>query len=78
MGLETSFGQNTRNFTAFVALDFNPPLLHGAAATAGFLHLPCELFFFRQTDADKIFRHRHRLASTAHRLAENVHAPAVF
>jgi hypothetical protein len=77
-GAKAGFGQDARDFLAFVALDFNVAFLHGAAAAAGFLHLFGELFFFRQADADKIFHHRHRLAAAMRGLAENVHAAAIF
>ena len=77
-GLKTSFFQDAGDFLAFVALDFNLAVLHGAADAAGFLHLFGELFFFGQADADKIFHDGHGLAAAMRGLPQDVHAAAIF
>src|ERR1017187_6914983 len=70
-------GQDARDFRAFVALNLDPAVLDRAAGAAGALHRPGQLLLFRQTDADKVFHHRHRLAAAPGLLPDDVHAPAI-
>jgi hypothetical protein len=75
---EAGFGENARDFIAFVALNFNASFFHGTAAAAGFLHLFGEFFFFREADADEIFYHGNGFATAMGGLAEDIDAAAVF
>src|SRR5690348_7940790 len=71
-------GQDACDFRAFVTLNLDLAVLHRAAGAAGALHRFGQLLLFRQSDADKAFHHRHRLAAASGRLPDNIHAPAVL
>src|SRR5690606_161679 len=75
-GRETSLGQNPRHFRSLVALDFDLPVFHSAADAARFLHLFGEHFFFRKTDADKIFHDGDGFPAAMSSRAKNIHTTA--
>src|SRR5579859_2062115 len=77
-GSKVCLGQDACDFRAFVALNLDLAVLHRSAGAAGALHRFGQLLLFRQSDADKAFHHRHRLAAASGRLSDDVHAPAVL
>jgi hypothetical protein len=77
-GPESRFRQDTGNLLAFVALNFDSPLLHRASSSAGSLHLLAELLLLRQPDADEVLDHRHRLSAAPCFLPDNIHAPTIL
>ena len=77
-GAEAGLLEDAGDFSAFVALDFNAAVFDGATDAAGFLHLFGELFFFRKTDAHEVGDDGNGFAAAAGRVADDVHATAVF
>ena len=74
---ETGFRQDAFHLFAFVALDFDAAVFHGASDAAGFLHLFREFLFLRQTDSGEISRHGDTLAAAMRSLTDDVHPAAV-
>ena len=62
-GTKACFAQDARDLGAFVPLNLDLAILHRATRAAGLLHRLGQLLLFRQTDADKILHHRHRIAA---------------
>ncbi len=77
-GMEVGFGQDAGGFFPFISLDLDLAVFHRAAGAASPLHRLGQLFLFGQTDANKIFNHRHRLAAPAGLDAEYIHPAAMF
>lgn len=75
---KTGLEQDAGDCLALVALDFDPPFLHRASSTTGFLYFLGEGFFFGQTDASETRDDRHGLAATMCGLANDIHPPTVF
>jgi hypothetical protein len=77
-GLKSGFNEDAGDFLAFITLNFNLAVFHGAANATGFLHLFGEHFFFGQADADKIFHDGDGFAAAVRGLPENIHAAAIL
>ena len=74
--LKAGLGQDAGHFLAFVALDLDPALLHGASRAARLLHLLCQLLLLGQTDADEIRHDGHRLSTAPGGLTDDIHPAA--
>jgi hypothetical protein len=75
---ETSVGEDSDDYFALVALNFDPSLFHGAPCATSLLHLFGEPFFFSQSDASETGDDRHGLASSMGSLTNDIHSPAIL
>ena len=76
--MKVGLGQDAGRFFPFISLNLDLAIFHRAPSAASALHRLGQLFFFGQTDADKVFNHRHRLAAPAGFDPENIHPAAMF
>src|SRR5207302_3603293 len=77
-GPEVGLGEDASYFFAFISLDFNLTILHGATCAASLLHRPGQALFLWQTDTDKALYHRNGFAAAPGLLPDNVHAAPVL
>ena len=76
--MEVRLSQDAGDFLALVALNLDLAVLHRAAGATDALHDFGQLFLFRQTDADKVFHYRHRLATATGLDPKDVHSPTML
>ena len=70
--------QDARHFLPLIALNLDLPILHRATNATSPLHLLRQFLFLRQTDPNKVFNHRHRLATPSCLDAQNINPAAML
>ena len=76
--MEVRLSQDAGDFLALVALNLDLAILHRAAGATRALHRLGQLLLVRQTDAHKVFYHRHRLATASSLDSQDVRTPAML